>query len=252
MPKNINSAYRIKEILSSVGKMQDNTHMHVAWAEIFSINEKDKHKRIFSISRCLADLHDEVEFIRSEMLKLGYSTDLYTSSLDRCNNVFAVQSVTLTATNLKQHITPEVSVALGFCSEILPNEEDLIDEASIEELRKMASELRESLNNSTLPPYTINIIEKHLNKIEDAISTYKAIGAKALEEVMLAAYGEAIASEAVFVEAKNSEQMSLLSKIWKKTKTILDGAVDTNKKLGAMQGMTEKGLKVLEFIENFN
>lgn len=252
MPKNINSAYRIKEILDTVSKVSDKKPMHEVWAEVFSINEKDQHKKNFSISRCLADLHDEVELVRSEMLKLGYSEFLYNSSLNKCNTIFAVQSVMGSWRELKQHLTPEVPVSLGFCSEILPNEEGLIDEASLEDIKKMASELREFLINSTLPPRTKNIIEKHLNKIEEAISVYKAVGAKVFEDVLQSAYGEVIANETVFEEAKGSEEFSRLSQLWQKTKSVLDGVACVNERLGSMQGMAEKGQKVIEFLENLN
>lgn len=252
MPKNINSAYRLKEILNSIAKTPDKTPVHEVWAGAFSVKETDQHKRNFSISRCLADLHDEVELVRGEMNKLGYSDYLYNSSLNKCNAIFGVSSLMGSWGQMKSQLAPEVLVALGFCSEILPNEEELIDNKNLEELAKMASELRECLKSSDLPSYTKNVIEKHINKIEEAISKYKAVGAKALAEVMQAAYGDVIANESVFNEAKGSEEIRKLSRIWQKTKAVLDGVVDANKRLGAMQGMSEKGQKILEFIENFN
>ena len=83
MPKNINSAYRIREVLNSVKSKPDNSPAHEIWAEVFSIEESDQNRKNVSISRCLADLHDEVELVREEMLKLGYSENLYSSSLKK-------------------------------------------------------------------------------------------------------------------------------------------------------------------------
>lgn len=252
MPQNINAAYRVKEILNRVSKKPDKTPVHEIWAEVFSIVESDQHKKNAAIARCLADLHDEVELIRSEMLKLDYSSHLYSESLDKCNTIFAVQFVMGQWAQLKNQFTPEVPIALGFCSEILPDEETLVDRASLNELAKMASELRASLKNSKLPTYTINIIEKHLNKIEEAISKYTAVGAKALENAIQAAYGEVLDNNAAFTEAKGSVEIGRLSQIWQKTKSVLDGVVDTNKRLGAVQGMAEKASKFLEIIENIS
>ena len=252
MPKNINSAYRIREILNAAKGKQDKTPVHEVWADIFQIEEKDQHKKNFAISRCLADLHDEVELVRSEMIKLGFSDNLYASSLNKCNSVFAVQTVMGQWQSPKQQITPEVPIVLGFCSEILPNEEDLVDKENLDELKRMASDLRECLNTSELPTYTKSIIEKHLGKIEEAITKYKAVGAKALEEVMQSAYGEVVANETVFEEARGSEELGKLSAMWQKTKSVLDGVVSINKRLGACQGMAEKGLRVIEFLEHIN
>ncbi len=252
MPKNINSAYRVRELINEVIGKQAKTPVHEVWAEAFGIEEPDQHKKNFALSRCLADLHDEVESIRLEMEKLGYSENLYSSSLNKCNAVFAVQSLMAAWQAPKQQITPEVTIALGFCSEILPNEEDLIADESLAELKQMASDLRDCLNESSLPAYTQKIIEKHLVKIEEALAKYKAVGSKALEEVMQSAYGEVIANEAAFEEAKGSEELSKLSSMWQKTKSILDGVVDANKRIGAVQGMAEKGQKIIEFLQNFN
>ena len=249
MAKNINSAYRIKEILDSVKTKADKLPAHEVWSEIFGLIETDQHKKNFSISRCLADLHDEVEHVRSEMLKAGYTSNLYNPTLNKCNSIFAVQLIPGQWAQPKQQITPEISTVLGFCSEILPNEEDLVDPTSLEELSKMAADLRELLTESTLPPYTKNIIDKHLSKIEDAISSYSVVGAKALEEVMQSAYGEVISNEEIFKEAKGSKELSKLSSIWQKTKSVLDGVVSANKHIGGVQGMAEKGQSLIEFIQ---
>ncbi len=249
MAKNINSAYRIKEILDSVKTKPDNIPAHEVWSETFGLIETDQHKKNFSISRCLADLHDEVEHVRGEMLKAGYTSNLYEPTLNKCNSIFAVQLIPGQWAQPKQQITPEISTVLGFCSEILPDEEELVDPASLEELSKMAADLRELLIESTLPPYTKNIIEKHLSKIEEAISSYRVVGAKALEEVMQSAYGEVISNEEIFKEAKGSKELSKLSNIWQKTKSVLDGVVSVNKRLGGVQGMAEKGQSLIEFIQ---
>ena len=249
MAKNINSAYRIKEILDSVKTKADNLPAHAVWSEIFGLIETDQRKKNFSISRCLADLHDEVEHVRNEMLKAGYTPDLYAPTLNKCNSIIAVEYIPGQWAQPKHQITPEVSTILGFCSEILPNEENLVDPICLEELRQMAANLRELLSKSNLPTFTINIIEKHLSKIEEAISSYSIVGAKALEEVMQSAYGEVIANEEVFKGAKGSEELTKLSNIWQKTKSVLDGVVSANKLIGAAQGMAEKGQSLIEFIQ---
>jgi len=249
MAKNINSAYRIKEILDSVKTKADQLPAHEVWSEMFGVIETDSHKKNFSISRCLADLHDEVEHVRSEMLKAGYTSSLYEPTLNKCNSIFAVQLISGQWVQPKRQITPEISSVLGFCSEILPNEEDLVDQASLKELSKMAADLRLLLKESTLPEHTKNIIGKHLSKVEEAISSYSIVGTKALEEVMQSAYGEVISNEEIFKEAKGSKELSKLSAIWQKTKNIMDGVVSANKRISGTQGMAEKGLNLIEFIQ---
>ena len=218
MAKNINSAYRIKLILETARPKNAKLVAHDVWADIFSVVESDQHKKYFNISRCLTDLHDEVELVRSEMIKLGYSDNLFSPSLNKCNSIFSIPLITGHWQAIQQQITPEISIALGFCLEILPNEEELLDQKELDELSKLAKELREALKESSLPQHTKRIIEKHLSKIEDAMSSYKVVGAKALEDVMHSAYGEVIANEVVFQEAKGSEELRKLSLLWQKTR----------------------------------
>ena len=251
MAEHINSAYRVKDIINSVKNNPDKSPAYDVWSKVFSIEEQNQERKIFKISRCLGDLHDEVELIRSEMIKLGYSQNLYSPSLNKCNAFFSVSGITGQWGTLKRQMTEEINVALGFCSEILPNEEDLVDQGSLDELKKMATDLRNILEESTLPPYTKHIIEKHLSKIEEAISSYKVVGAKVLDDVMQSAYGVVISNEAIFAESKDSHALSKLKAIWQKTQNILDGVVSANRRISGVQGMTEKGQEAVNFLQDF-
>src|SRR5690606_26685258 len=93
MANNINSASRILSIIDGVKAKGEAVAVHDVWGEVFGIAAKDKSRKTFSLSRCLADLHDEVEFVRSEMKRLGYSENLYNETLNKCNALFAVQSL---------------------------------------------------------------------------------------------------------------------------------------------------------------
>ncbi|MCP5415210.1 MAG: hypothetical protein H6961_11460 [Chromatiaceae bacterium] len=250
MPTNINAAFRIREILESVVGNPDNEQVLKVWAKLFEIQEPNQHRRGVAVSRVLADLHDEVELVRSEMNRLGYSPGLYDGALDKCNRVFAGHAIMGQWNSLKQHITADVRIALGFCSEILPNEENQIDLSDLQDLRALAAELRAQLEKSELSARAKAVVEKHLAKIEEALASYAAVGVKGLEEAMQSAYGEVITNEAVFEEAKGSTELGMLSKLWKKTKTVIDGVTTINKGLGSAQGIAEKGRQLIEYIQN--
>lgn len=250
MPVNINSAYRIRELLNAVNEAKNTDKISDVWANIFEINEKDQHKRNALIARILADLHDEVEIVRSEMQRLDYSLNLYSPSLDKCNNIFAVHTIMGQWNQIKQHISPEVTIALGFCSEIMPDEEKDIDLTDLQELKELAAELRSNLEESKLPPYIRSVIEKHLIKLEESLAAYTAVGVKAFEEAMQSAYGEVIANEVIFEEAKGSKELTMLSNLWKQTKSVIDGVTTVNKGIGSAQGLAEKGQQFIEYIQN--
>jgi hypothetical protein len=76
------------------------------------------------------------------------------------------------------------------------------------------------------------------------------VGVKAFEEAMQSAYGEVISNEAIFEEAKGSEELTMLSKLWKQTKSVIDGVTTVNKGVGSAQGLAEKGQQFIEYIQN--
>ncbi len=251
MAVNVNSAYRLREILSGLSDLKlDTTPVHEIWANAFNLDSDELHRKNFSISRCLSDLHEEVEAVRSGMLELNFSIDLFDTSLDACNRVFGVHTLMQHWSQVVPNITPIVMNTLGFCSEILPNEEDLIDGDNLDELRSMVNDLKSTINESTLPAHVINIISKHISNIENALASYNIVGAKAFDEVIKAAYGEVIVNEDIFKEASGTKEMGLLKKVWNHTQTALDGITSVNKRLGGVQGMAEKGHKLLELMDN--
>ena len=249
MSNNINSAFRIKSVLETVRKHKDNVKVHEVWSELFSIEEEDVSLRNFSIAKHLSELHQEVENIKSEMSKQDFSQSLYLPSLTKCNSLFGVHVLMSTWNSVNKNITGEVMTVLGFCEEILPNEEQLIDVEDLEKLKELAGELREALSSSELPERALKIISKHLEAIESAIASYQVVGAKAFEETIKSAYGEVIANQEIFEEAKGSVELGKLALLWQKTKTVLDGVVSVNKRLGGMQGIIEKGQKLVEFFQ---
>jgi hypothetical protein len=249
MAKNINSAYRVREILKLVSSQNDKLKVNEVWSSIFGLEEKNPAKVNSTLSRLLADLHDEVESTREDMFALEYSNELFSPSLDKCNQIFSPHLLMATWQSVKQQLNPEVINTLGFCSEILPNEEDLVDIKQLEELKDLALKLRESLANSTLPKHVLRTVKKHLVKIEDALILYKISGIKEFGEALQAACGEVVTNEELHdPQIIKTEEVSLLKKTWSKSKEIMDGVVSAEKRISAVNKVAEKSQGLIEYI----
>jgi len=249
MAKNINSAFRVREILKLVNSQNDKLKVNEVWSSIFGLEEKNPAKINSILSRLLADLHDEVESTREEMMSLGFSVELFSPGLDKCNQVFSSHLLMSAWPSVKQQLNPEVINVLGFCSEILPNEEDLVDIKQLEELKGLAQELRESLIDSTLPSHVLRTIKKHLVKIEDALVSYKVSGIRDFGEALQVACGEVVTNEELHhPDVINSEEISLLKKTWSKSKEIMDGVVSSEKRISGVIRVVEKGQGLIEYI----
>ena len=246
MSKCINAAYRIRELLIQV-QHQPNMGVSDLWAELFKISELDQNKRNFEISRCLNQLHDEIELVREQMLRTIYSEELFSLMLDRANNVVAVQNITGSWDSYKNQITPDLILCLGFCSEILGSEENEIPEEQIKEIFELLKPLEEHLSESNLPPYAARIIKKHVDKIKEALHSYTIIGAKALNEVVQSAYGEVVDNLDVFEKSKDTKEVKAISKVWSKIKNISDAASTVDKGVSSTYAIVDKATKLLEF-----
>lgn len=250
MPSNINAAYRVRELLTRV-KDRPNMNVGELWAQLFNISETNQNKRNFEVSRCLSQLHEEIELVRDQMQDTKYSESLYTSLLDRANNVVAVQNIPGTWDSYKTQITPELILCLGFCSEILDSEEYKVSEEQISEILELLQPLEDRLSESSLPPYAARIIRKHVEKIKEAIHSYPIKGAKVLNEVIQSAYGEVVDNLAIFEESKQSEEVKTISKVWQKIKEISDAASTVEKGVSSVYKLAERTNKALEFFQDF-
>lgn len=248
MPKNINAAARVKDLLLKV-QSQPNKNVGELWAELFNISEKDQNRRNFEVSRCLNLLHEEIELVRSQMAQTNFSENLYVPLLDRANGVVGVQNIPGTWDSYKGNITPELILCLGFCSEILDSEEYEISEEDIAEILELLRPLEERLQETDLPPYTTKIIKKHIEKIKGAIHSYPIVGAKVLNEVVQSAYGEVVDNIAVFEESKETEEVRTLSKVWKKVKSVSDAASSMENGISSAVKLADRASKALEFFQ---
>jgi hypothetical protein len=194
-------------------------------------------------------MHEEIENIINGMRKTDFSEHLYSNQIKRIYNVIAVQTIMNDWKSQKAHINGEMILVLGFSSEILPNEEFLIDEKDFEEILDCVVKLEKKLEENNLPAELQKITQKHIQKVKEAISSYQIVGAQAISDVTISAYGEVIASETLFEEAKGTEEIGLLSKMWKSLKNISDKIVSTDKRLTAGANVVEKGVKLLEHVD---
>ncbi len=249
MPKNINAAYRVRELLLQV-QSKPNKNVGELWAELFNISETNLNKRNFEVSRCLNQLHDEIELARDKMLESGFSDTLFMPFLDRANNIVAVQNIAGNWDSYKTQITHELILCLGFCSEILPSEEDEISKEDINDILDLLQPLEELLGELKIPSYTSKIIKKHIEKIKEAIHSYPIIGAKALNEVVQSAYGEVVDNIEVFEESKETEEVKSISIIWKKVKEISDGVSKVEKGVSSVYKIADKANKALELFQD--
>jgi len=249
MNDHINSAFRVLDILERAKKKGEKEKVHEVWAAIFEIEEADQNKKNFEVSRCLNQLHEEVETIRRQMSSTDFQSKLYEPWLNRINGILAVHALMNEWQGMKNTISGEVLLCLGFCKQILPDEESLIDEADVKELDEILASLEATLSDSTLPEFTQNLIRTHVESIRRALHSYNIVGAKALQAAMKSAVGEVVANDVVFTDARESEEVTKVGELLRKLHCVTEKIVKSEKVVSAGVNLGQHGAKALEIIE---
>jgi hypothetical protein len=244
-----NSASRILELLRKANEQPENVKVFKVWSDVFEIDEKEQNRKNMEITRCLSLLHDEIDSV-IEGLKLAEEDEFKCHSL--LNSIFpilAVHALMGDWKGLKPKLTRELFLCLGYCREVLPTEEDVVNIEDVEELHKLIVILKEQLVDSSLPIYTKKLIQNHINGILKALHNYKIQGASSLQGAMNTIVGEIVSNEETFKDAKDTPEISMLGKILKKVHKVTDGAIKTEKLLSSGDKLANYGVKALEVIE---
>lgn len=249
MSNHINSAFRVLEILENAKNKGEREKVADVWASVFGIGIPDQTKRNFEISRCLNQLHDEVEIVRHLMSGTNFESKLYDPWLQRLSNIFAIHTLSNEWQGIKNIISGEVLLCLGFCQQILPDEESLIEEQDLKELKDLLDSLEAKLDVSTLPEFTQKIIRNHVDNIRSAFRSYNIVGAKALQAAIKSAIGEVVTNEAVFADAKESEEITKVGIVLSKLHQFTEAVVKSEKVVSATVKLAQHGTKALEIFE---
>ncbi len=249
MVNHINSASRLIEILKKVKAQQDNEKIFLMWASIFGIENKDYDKINFEIARHLEQLHGEVEIVRNYMLSTNFEAVLYVNYLNLINSILVVDLLRKECRDIKNSISNEVFLSLGFCKYILPDESLLVNADDISELHSLLSSLEASLSESILPDYTKNIIQNNIDRIKSALRSYTIIGAKAFKSATDSFVGEVAANASVFVDANDPETVTKFGQFLRKTISITEKFIKTDNAITAGINFTHYGIKALEFFD---
>lgn len=249
MSNHINSAFRVLEILEKAKNKGEREKVADVWASIFGIEISDQNKRNFEISRCLNQLHDEVEIVLHQMSATNFESKLYNPWLNRLGNIFAVQTLMSEWQGVRNIISGEILLCLGFCQQILPDEESLIDEEDVQELQEILESLEAMLGGSTLPNYTQKIIRNHVDSIRLALRSYNIVGAKAFQAAMNSAIGEIVANDVVFADAKESDEVTKVGVLLRKLHGVTETIVKSEKFVSASVKLGQHGARALEIIE---
>ena len=225
MYKHVNSASRLHALLSALLALPENTQMYSAWAKVFGLSAPNDQRLGQAVVERPHWVHYETELLAQQLHESGISEHLYESALTRIEGVTSALQLSTPWQSLKGNLTPDVVLALAFCNELLPDEEQSIAGDELQAIDSQVRELLEMLKSSALPPAVQKLIGHHLELIQQALARYPIQGAKALREAGRTALGELIESKESVASSKGSPEVSKLEKLWKHVNVAADTAM---------------------------
>jgi hypothetical protein len=244
MPQNRNSASRLYAFLIALPGHQGNTQNLSAWADALSITESDTSRQARLVSERLAALSQELDHIRDGMKIANFSVHLYTNALAAFDAAFSPLYLSNTWSHIRQQLTPEHMLALQFCGEILPDEEDEILQADLDEISSLLTELEAlAVGSDQIPERLRRLIENQVADIRLALASYKISGARVLREAFRSSYGELVEAKDIITDHRSSPEVSKLAEVWRKVNTVADTALKVD-------GILQLGQEAWLFIES--
>jgi hypothetical protein len=244
MPKHLNAASRLYSIFEAThNSSKDTDTVIVVWSRFFKIEELRHPKLVAAVSDRLVKMQFEIELVEKQMQTLGFSESLYQVAIQNAEASISPWLISSQWNSVKQYLTPQFFTALGFCAELLPDEEKLISEEEISEICKSVDELEEVLLSTSLPERLRALIAHHVSLIRKAVEEYPIRGAISLREAGRTALGELIEIKDEVAEHKTAPEIDKLGDTWKRVNNAADAALK-------MEKIAQLGTKAWTAIQN--
>lgn len=239
MATNINSAYRIYNIFNdSLDKYRENQQVVDVWAEVFDITENEHLQKSFQVLEKLTLLKKEMENSAYLMSNSNISQDTYSIVFTSLKNVLNPQLLYHQWNSVKAQMKNETMNLLKICSELIPDEEDIISDEEIEGIKREIESLEKHVEEGKYSDVLKNFVKEQLTLLKTAISNYKIQGAKAFNQSYYDAHTILFKNVEVF---KDKDSKTILKKIG----TIWNQVLSIYERVSKTYNMLSGGIKLL-------
>lgn len=227
MTRHFNSASRVCTILqkAAVFKTQNlnvggfgfgaNSRAVDVWSTVFGFPAESSVERNLQVGAMLKVLHNEIELAyQTVKATVSVSPELYEDAYQNARTCASVDNLSQAWDTQVQLLSAETLRALGFCAEIVPDEEQPINPEELASLAQQVEELRSAVINGALPNDAKAFLLNQILIIEDAIRKYPLQGGRAFGSGMAEAVAEMARHENIVKQNSRSEEFNSLRKVW--------------------------------------
>ena len=247
-----NSAKRIHNYIGKLVSQKDDLPTSVAWAEVFGLDSKIAKTDPHDVQTKLSMLRTELDLLTSTMNGTPYESALYNPYIDRVRRVISVGNLAAPWSSYKGNIGPDTLLALRWCAAVLPDE-PTADKSELDRLLSDISNLRTSIQDSSINVSIRDFVERQLEIIERAIHEYPMRGGSALNRAFTDAVDDMSAHVEELQETDSTDAHTLteLRKLWTDLRNTGGGEIVTNRLAEAMLGLYQKDKSLYESTKRF-
>lgn len=242
-----NPAKRVFAQIQKAANRPDQPSAAATWAEIFGLDPGQANKDPHTVYMRLNLLRGEIDLIESMMKDTSFTEKLYVPYLDRVRKAVSVNNITASWSSYKQHLQPDVFLALRYCAEILPQEESI----SIEELQAILDKVRElqlEIENSNLSAGVHAFLISQLSIIEKAIVEYPFKGGSAIKNAFREGFADLATHADNLEKADDKKEARKVAGVWSSLKAVGKEFVEADRIATAYINLIEKGQSASEAV----
>ncbi len=246
-----NSAKRVLNLVLVVHSKPDQPSTASTWAEAFGLDPDESKSDPHEVNQKLSLLRHELDHLERQMAETHFSEKLYKPYIQRVRLTVSPSNISAGWGSYKNNLSPDVILALRYCSEILSSEPN----ADFEELERLLSELqtfKDSLDSSSINPATYRFVMSQIGIIEQAIRSYPIAGGEALRKAFTEGFSDLTSRASELADQEETEVTSRVGQYWQEFKKAGEEFVSADRIANAYIGIIEKGTSlaknVLEYL----
>lgn len=218
----VNAAQRLVDYLAKTKTISPQLPMVEALEKFFDYTPIEHHREH---ARRLELLLAQIDCVVDGLQKQGFPTHLYETQVGKARNAFTPSALNSQWNHVIAHVTPDVELAFMWAAYALPDDDDQIIDAILNDLSEEINSLKSDSMLAKLPQAFRDLITKYLDAILDAISNYSITGSEPLQKAVKDLAVKIILEEEL-LNAESSHVTKEAEPYFKKTKLFIKKTVD--------------------------
>lgn len=235
MPTQYNAASRILKIVNSALQRHDSDSVLTVWNDVFEVHAADV-SLSYKVAAKLALVFEEIQVLESQLGREGIiPRDLYMPALDQAREAFSPLRMGVSLGHIRALIGPEHHRTFQMLVGILRSDEVEATFDEIQELHSLISDLQELIGAARLSPQLISVLQNHIDALRRALGNYSIGGPRSIKEALRIMSLEMLPVEDEIISNGQTDEITLLQKIWRKAVVLGAPAGTVNDLYGAAQ-----------------